>query len=196
MEIIKYDSENPDGALNAAVKAIKNGSVVVSPTDTVYGLLANARNAEAVKKVFEIKGRDRSKPLPFFVKDLAMAKSLSAIDDKTEAVLKNSWPGKTTFVLKIKPGAGICGAGAASIALRIPGFPFLNALLDLLGLPLTATSANLAGAGPETRISAIVEQFEKGAVKPDLIIDAGDLEESQPSKIIDLTGSIPAVLRN
>ena len=91
-------------ARNEAVKIILAGEIVICPTDTLYGFLADASNKKAVAKIYKIKKRAKSKPLPVFVKDLKMAKELAEIDEKQERLLKKYWPGKYTFVLKRKKG--------------------------------------------------------------------------------------------
>ena len=82
------------------VQELKRGKMVVSPTDTVYGLLVDATNRRAVKKVFQVKGREKGKPLPVFVKDIAMAKRFACVSKEQEKFLKTAWPGKVTVVLK------------------------------------------------------------------------------------------------
>ncbi len=154
------------------VNVLKKGGVVVFPTDTVYGLLADYTCEEAVKKVYQIKKRDK-KPLPIFVKDIKMAKKLALIDKKQEAFLKKVWPGKITVILPTKK---------ETIALRIPNYPLLNELLVKFNKPLTGTSANLSGQGSLTKIKEVKEQMKEA----DLIFDAGDLPESLPSTIISL----------
>src|SRR3989344_3653303 len=113
MEIIKPSSK----ALNEAVLFLKKGGVVICPTDTVYGFLADAQNKKAVAKIFKIKNRPKSKPLSLFVKDFKMAESLAEVDGRQAKILTlrlrsgqgKFWPGKYTFVLKRKAGATLYG---------------------------------------------------------------------------------------
>ena len=180
MEIIKLSQR----AVNEAVKIIKNGGVVICPTDTVYGFLADAGNKKAVSRIFKIKKRQKAKPLPVFVKDIEMAKNIAFIDNKQEKILEKHWPGKTTFVLKKK--------NKGTIALRIPKYKFLNDLLKKINKPLTQTSVNISGQPALNNIKEIINQFGD---KVDLIIDAGNLPKRKPSSIIDLTKNKIILLR-
>jgi L-threonylcarbamoyladenylate synthase len=180
MEIAKQQK-----ALNKAVSAIKKGKIVICPTDTVYGFIVDASNKVATAKIFRIKKRAKSKPLPLFVKDLKMAKDFAEIDATQEKILKKKWPGKFTFVVKRKKGFKLYDGEKDTIALRIPKHKFLNDLLKKANRPLAQTSVNLSGETPLTKISDIINQFAKQDI---LIIDGGILKKSNPSKIIDLTG--------
>ncbi|MFQ6049854.1 MAG: L-threonylcarbamoyladenylate synthase [Candidatus Paceibacterales bacterium] len=215
MEKIKVSSKNLKKTLKQATKVIKEGGVVVCPTDTVYGLLANTKDEKAVKKVLKIKKRRLKKSLPVFVKDLKMAKSLAYINKTQEKFLKEVWftrlnfrdspkgqqkltkiklkiwagKGKVTAVLKAKPKKfpkGILSKDK-KIGLRIPNYKFLNILLEKLNRPLTGTSANISGKPASTKIKEVLEQFKNQKYQPDLILDAGDLKPSLPSTVINLT---------
>src|SRR3989338_11375193 len=122
--------------LNETVSVLKSGGVVICPTDTVYGFLADASNKKAVEKIYKIKKRPKSKPLSVFVKDIKMAKEIAIIDEKQEKRLKKYWPGKYTFILKRKYTLNstavefrVYGVKKDTIALRIPKCRFLNDIL-------------------------------------------------------------------
>ena len=175
---------------------IKKGKIIVSPTDTVYGLIADASNKEAVGKVFKIKKRPRTKPLPIFVKNLKGAKKLAEIDKNQEKFLKRVWPGKTTAVLKRKKmKTKLYGLDKETVALRIPNYKLFLGLAKEFDRPLTGTSANVSGWPASGNIKEILKQFEGKKHQPDLIIDAGNLKKSKPSKVVDLTGDTPKILR-
>jgi len=180
-----------------AAAAIKKGHVVLCPTDTVYGLVADAANQEAVEKLFLIKKRHRDKPIPLFVEDIATAKKLAFVNKEQEAFLRQVWPGKVTVVLKRKKTAlpKMLFGREKTIGLRIPNYPLIAFLLKKLKGPLTATSANISGRPSSTKIQKVLWQFANQKVKPDLIIDAGDLQKSAPSTVIDLTKKKPKTLR-
>ncbi len=185
MEILKAKTKN----LVVAINIIKKGGVVVCPTDTVYGLIADAKNKNAVKKIFNIKKRPLKKPLPVFVRDLKMARSLADINKTQEKILKKVWPGKVTAVLKAKSTnlpIGILSKDK-KIGLRVPDFKFLNLLLEKLNYPLAQTSANISKKKASTKIREIVKQFKKQKYQPDLILDAENLKPSLSSTVIDLT---------
>ncbi len=197
MKIIQVDlNRDYSDAIQEAVEVLSGGGVVVYPTDTLYGLGANALDPEAVERVFKIKGRELSKPLPIIVKNIVWVDELAHVSPRGVQVLKKAWPGKFTAVLPKKNIIpDIVDAGQGTIGIRIPDFPFTDKLLGKFGYPLTATSANVSGREPTNNINKIIEMFSKRAVQPDLVIDAGVLPSSEPSIIVDLTTSKPKVLR-
>lgn len=179
------------------VLALKKGETVVCPTDTVYGIIADAGNKEAVENIFRIKKRSKEKILPVFVKDIETAKALAEIGQ--EKVLKKHWPGKYTFILNLKNKSQkfsklIIGKNN-TIGIRIPKYKLLNEILEKIDRPLAQTSANISGEPATTKISEVIKYFENEKFRPDLIIDAGDLPKSKPSRIIDLTSKYSTRLR-
>lgn len=198
MKIIQVDlNKDYSDIIREAVKILNYGGVVVFPTDTIYGIGANALNEIAVRKVYKIKNRSFSKPLPIVVRNMIWAKELAYIYPRNEEILKKLWTdGKVTAVLSKKSIVpDQLTAGAKTVGIRIPDYIFLNELLAKFGYPLTATSANISGEQGTTDINKIIATFEKSAVKPDLIIDAGILPKSDPSMVIDLTADKPKLLR-
>jgi L-threonylcarbamoyladenylate synthase len=178
-----------------AVAAIKQGKVLVCPTDTVYGLIADATNKKAVEKLFKIKKRKLNKPLPIFIKNIKTAKKLAFIDKNQEKFLKKVWPGKVTTVLKRKKTFKLYGVDKDTIGLRIPNHKFVLSLLKEIKKPLTGTSANISGKPASTKIKEVLEQFKNQKFQPDLIIDQEDLPKGKPSRVIDLTVHPPKILR-
>ncbi len=210
MRVIQIDLNNDySDAIKEAVNILSYGGTIIYPTDTLYGLGANALNDIAVRKIFRIKNRDFLKPLPMIARNYSWAKELVEIKPKNEKILKKIWPikdglmsetgysfGKVTVVLPKKdivPDA--LTAGLDSVGIRIPDYIFIDKLLAKFGYPLTSTSANISGQVPTNDINTIIEIFSKSTNKPDLILDAGILPQSDPSMIIDLTGDKPKVLR-
>ena len=198
MEVIKLGQK----AVNKTANILKNGGVAIFPTDTVYGFLADAGNKKAIEKIFKIKKRARSKPLPVFVKDIKMARELAEVNEWQEKILKKYWPGKYTFILKSQISMSkfqITNSKLLTknrtIAIRIPKYKFLNDLLKKINKPLAQTSVNISGKPELKKIKEIVAQFDNSKNKPDLIIDGGDLLKSKPSKIIDLSVKNKKVLR-
>ncbi len=196
MKILKTSSDNLKETINRAEIFLKQGKIIVCPTDTVYGLLADATNKKAVERLFKIKKRPKNKPIPIFVRDIKTAKQLARIDREKEKFLKKVWPGKVTVVLKRrKNGIKLYGVDKETVALRIPDCQPVNFLLERSKLPLTGTSANISGEPASTRIKDVIFQFKKSKLKPDIILDAGNLKPNKPSRVIDLTGKKPVVLR-
>lgn len=197
MKVIQIDlNRDFDDAIREAVEVLNNGGVVVYPTDSLYGLGANALDAKAVEKVFAIKERSLAKPLPIIVKNMVWADELAYISPRNQSILKKAWPGKFTAVLPKKDTIpSVLNSGANSIGIRIPDFSFTDNLLGKFGYPLTATSANISGQEPTNDIDKIIAVFSESENKPDLIIDAGVLPASDPSVIVDLTTDKPKILR-
>lgn len=194
MPILKVDQRNLKTIVKITVKSIKQGEVVVCPTDTVYGLLADATNEKAIKKLLKIKKRRTQKPIPIFVKDLKTAKRLAQINKNQEKFLRKVWPGKVTTVLKRKNKLPkILFAERKTIGLRIPKYKLVQDLFKKLNCPLTGTSANISGKPASNNIKEIINQFKNqpsaknSGGQPDLIINAGNLPKSKPSTVLDLT---------
>ncbi|MCJ7786718.1 L-threonylcarbamoyladenylate synthase [Patescibacteria group bacterium] len=195
MEVLKVNRKNFKKTINKAIELIKKGEVIVCPTDTVYGLIADATNEKAVEKVFKIKRRPKGKPIPIFVRDLKMAKRLVEINKEGEKILKKIWPGKVTAVFKKKEKIKVFGASPKTIGLRIPNHKLVNILLSKLNRPLTGTSANISGKPASTKIGEVTSQFKNQKFLPDLVLNGGNLKKSLPSTIIDLTKKKPKILR-
>lgn len=197
MKVIQVDlNKDYSEAIKEAILVLKYGGVIVYPTDTLYGLGGNALNVVAIERVFKIKQRNLSKPLPIIVKNMLWANELAYITGKNEKFLKKAWPGKVTAVLPKKNIVpAILTSGANSIGVRIPDHQFVDKLLGQFGYPLISTSANISGEEPTNDINEIIEIFSKSQIRPDLIIDVGILPKSEPSMIVDLTSDKPKILR-
>ncbi len=188
MQTLKVSSKNLEHVLAKTVDVIRGQGVVLCPTDTVYGLIADANSSIAIKKIFKIKKRNLKKPLPVFVKNLKMARSLAILNLKQEKILKKVWPGKVTVIIKAinkKIPKGVLSE-KYQVGLRIPDYQFLNILLKKIDCPLAQTSANISGKKASTKISEVLKQFINQKYQPDLILDSGDLKDSLPSSVIDL----------
>ncbi|MDB6040368.1 MAG: translation factor, partial [Verrucomicrobiales bacterium] len=181
-------------AVERAVALLRSGEAVALPTETVYGLAANAFDVNAVSRIFSIKGRPSHNPLIVHAGSLAMARECTL--DWTDSAAKLAaafWPGPLTVVVKrssLVPD--IVTAGGDTVALRWPAHPFMRAVINLAGFPLAAPSANLAGEISPT--SARHVQRSLGD-KLRLIVDAGQAQVGIESTVVDCTGSIPRILR-
>ena len=192
MQTLKINQKN----LKEIIGVIRQGKVIVCPTDTVYGLIANATNKKAVEKIFKIKRRLLKNPIPIFVKDLKTAKKLAEINKKQEKILKSVWPGKVTVVLKRKKTKiKLYGVDKKTIALRIPNFKPVNFLLEKLNRPLVGTSANISGKLSSGDLKEVLRQFKDKKHQPDLVVDGGNLKPGRPSTVLDLTIWPPKILR-
>jgi len=174
---------------------LKKGKMVVSPTDTVYGLLVDATNRRAVKKVFQVKGREKGKSLPVFVKNIAMAKRFAHVSKEQEKFLKNVWPGKVTVVLKSRKKLPKELELNGKVALRIPDYTLINLLLGKIKRPLTGTSANVSGEPSCFSAVEVIAQFQKRKYQPDIVLNAGALRKAKSSRVIDITEEGSKVIR-
>jgi L-threonylcarbamoyladenylate synthase len=183
-ESLKKDSE----VLDKASRILKNGGVILYPTETLYGLGANALDEVAVSKIFKIKKRDINKPLSVLVRDMQMAKKIACIDSKAELILNKIWPGPVTIVLRKKDLLPyVVTAGGETVAVRISSNLFVQSLMSRLDFPIISTSANFSGEDNLISSQEIGSIFSHSEYSPDIFIDAGDLNSDKPSAIIDLT---------
>jgi len=181
-------------AVKRATELLQAGEVVALPTETVYGLAANALDAAAVAKIYEIKGRPAHNPIIVHVASLDMAKScVSQWPDSAVRLAKGFWPGPLTMVLpRAKQIPDIVTAGGETVGVRWPSHPFIQAVLRECGFPLAAPSANLSNQISPTNAEHVRKQL--GSKLP-LIVDGGQSQVGIESTVIDLATSPPRVLR-
>ena len=175
---------------------ILDGQPVAVPTETVYGLAADATNAQAVARIYQAKGRPSFNPLIVHVPDLAAARRLGTFDAHALALAQAHWPGPLTLVVPLAEGSGIAAlvtAGLPTIALRVPAHPAMRALLEASGRPLAAPSANASGRISPTRASHVLHSLD-GRIA--LVIDGGPTAHGIESTILALTGGPPRLLRS
>lgn len=186
MQVLSFDK----ASLKIAAKAIGKGSLVVYPTDTLYALGCDALNEKAVRRVFEVKRRSRSKPLPIAASSIAMMKKYAVVSKRAEKLARKFLPGALTLVLKKKSLPDALTVGRGDVAIRIPDSEIALKLIRLAGVPLVATSANITEQTPPISVEEVLEQIKE----VDIIIDAGKLGARVPSTILDLTDE-PKILR-
>jgi len=178
------------------VAVITAGGVVVVPTDTVYGLMCDASDEAAIRRMFAIKRRSREKAFPIFVRDIAAARRWAYISDAKARMLESIWPGAVTAVFhhkeKLSP---ILTGGRDTIGIRIPDHPYVARILSLLDMPLAQTSANISDAPPARTAAEAARYFEKESEHPDLLVDGGDTP-GVSSTVMDCTGATPIILRS
>jgi len=188
MKIIKINLQKPENKkIKKAAQIIKEGGIVAFPSDTCYGLAADAKNKKAVEKIFKIKNRPEQKPISVIVSNLKMAQKYALIDKNIEKEFKKSLPGPYTIILPAKKQAKIFTKFKKTISIRIPDFLLTKTLSLKLKSPYTATSANISGEPPAWSAKEVIKTFEKQKYKPDLILDAGKLSQKPLSTIIDFT---------
>ncbi|MHC9235928.1 L-threonylcarbamoyladenylate synthase [Pseudooceanicola sp. 502str34] len=189
--LLPADDTGKDGA--AAI--LRAGGLVAMPTETVYGLAADARSDVAVARIFEAKGRPRFNPLIVHLPDIATARRLVKWDDRAEAVAQAFWPGPLTLVLPLAENAGLSPlvtAGLDSVALRVPAHPLARDLLLRFGGPLAAPSANPSGRVSPTEPAHVMEALD-GRIEA--VLDGGPCAVGVESTILGLTHDTPRLLR-
>jgi L-threonylcarbamoyladenylate synthase len=178
-----------------AARLIVAGEPVAVPTETVYGLAADATNAEAVARIYEAKGRPSFNPLIVHVPDLAAAERIGAFDDRARTLAEHHWPGPLTLVVPLRENSGIASivtAGLLTIGLRVPAHPAMQMLLRAVGRPLAAPSANASGSISPTRAGHVLKSLGR---RIPLIIDGGPSERGLESTIVAATGGPLRLLR-
>ncbi len=171
-------------AVEEAAGVIRAGGIVAVPTETVYGLAADARDSAAVARIYAAKGRPSFNPLIVHVADREAAERIAMFDDDARALAARFWPGPLTLVLPLRAGAGIAAlvtAGLDTVAIRVPAHRAMRALLDASGAPLAAPSANASNAISPTRAEHVASSL--GAAVP-LILDDGATEAGVESTIV------------
>ena len=182
-------------AIGHAAQTLAHGDLVAFPTETVYGLGANALDASAVARVFAAKERPRFNPLIVHVPSLEAAESLAVFDATARKLAAAFWPGPLSLVLPKRPGCGIADlvtAGLDTIALRVPKHPVAQALLAEAKLPLAAPSANRSGRISPTCAAHV--EAELGDI-PTMILDGGACKLGIESTVVGVTGGQPVLLR-
>ena len=176
----------------AAALLLQRGELVAFPTETVYGLGADARDAGAVAKIYALKERPTWNPLIVHIAGIGAARQIVEWDERAQALAEAFWPGPLTLVL---PGRGaVCGAvsaGLSTVAVRAPAHPVALALLEQSGVPLAAPSANRSTQLSPTRASHVSDSL--GAEV--WVLDGGDCQIGLESTVLDLSGARPAILR-
>ena len=193
-QLFKIDSPDDTEKIEAAAKILRNGGVVAIPTETVYGLAANALDGAAVSKIFEAKGRPQDNPL---IVHIACMQSLYPLVKQVPQTALNLadafWPGPLTIVL---PKTGLIppevSAGLDTVALRMPAHPIARAVIKAAGVPLAAPSANVSGSPSPTTARHVLEDLN-GMI--DAVVDGGKSTVGVESTVLSLVGETPRLLR-
>ena len=188
------DMNIDDEQIEKAVSVLREGGVVVFPTETAYGLAADAKNAAAVEKVKEIKGREQTKAFPIIAADMEMIESTAGVPLSLAKLAQTYWPGALTMILPvIGEGLSPLVIKDGTVAVRISSHQVARALCKGLGSPIVSTSANRSGAGVCHSIACVREQLGD---EPDLYLDEGKLTPELPSTIVTVDDyGYPEVLR-
>lgn len=186
-EILRVHPDEPQpDRINYIVSCLRKGYVVALPTDTFYGLAVDPVNLFAVESIYQIKTRQKHKPLSLLISSLAQAYTLARDSDGTlDRLADRFWPGPLTVIVRAGTKLPLRStANTGNVALRIPDAAIPRAVVEAFGLPITATSANLQGAPECTHAAAVRDQI--GDRIP-LIIDGGPTGRALPTTIVDLS---------
>ena len=190
---LKNTTENYNKIEDAA-KVIKQGGLVLFPTETVYGLGANGLNESSVKKIFVAKGRKQDNPLILHISNLNMLNLIATnITDTEKKLMKSFWPGPFTIILnKTNAVPSVVTGGLDTVAVRMPSGIIAQKLIEYSGTPIAAPSANISGKPSGTNLKDIIEELKD---KVDFIIDGGNCEVGLESTVVRVINDIPHILR-
>jgi L-threonylcarbamoyladenylate synthase len=194
-QVLELDPERPQQeAIELAASIIRNGGLVAFPTETVYGLGADAMNENAVRKIFEAKGRPADNPCIVHVDSRDMLDRVAgSVGAKAEGLIQKFWPGPLTLVLERKPEvAPSVSAGLSTVAVRMPGNRIALELIRAATTPIAAPSANVSGRPSPTTAAHVVDDL---AGRIDLILDGGTTNIGIESTVLDVTAEPPTILR-
>ncbi|MCY8471904.1 MULTISPECIES: L-threonylcarbamoyladenylate synthase [Bacillus] len=184
-----------DPQIAQAAALLRENEVVAFPTETVYGLGANAKSTDAVKKIYEAKGRPSDNPLIVHIADISQLDGLTGpAPDKAKILMKRFWPGALTLILPCKPGAlsPRVTAGLDTVAVRMPDHPLALALIRAAGLPIAAPSANLSGKPSPTKAEHVAHDLD-GRIAG--MMDGGSTGIGVESTVLSCAGETPVLLR-
>ena len=179
--------------IEKGVKILQKGGVIAFPTDTVYGLGADAFNSTAVERIYEIKNRPKHRKLPLLIADVERLITLAdPIPEIAWFLAKRFWPGGLTLVLPKTDSVPAYLASGPTIAVRIPDHPVCLAIIQHLGNPIIGTSANISGEPPALTADEVGQQL---GGKIDFVINGGKCPGGKESTVVDVTRESPIILR-
>jgi L-threonylcarbamoyladenylate synthase len=180
-------------ALQEAAGALAAGLVVAFPTDTLYGLAVDPRNAHAVERLYAAKSRGFDQPLPLIACDQDQVGQAGTLTPLARVLAREFWPGPLTLVIDAQPSLDVrVHAGTGRVAVRVPAHTLARALARTAGHPITATSANMAG---EPAVASATELSRALLERIDVLIDGGPTVGGLPSTVVDVTTSTPSLVR-
>ncbi len=181
------------GVLRQAARILREGGLVAFPTETVYGLGANALDERAVRRIFEAKGRPSDNPLIVHVSEPSGAERVAAVTGLGRSLMERFWPGPLTLVMEALPVVPKCvTAGLSTVAVRMPDQPVAIELIRLAGIPVAAPSANMSGRPSPTDAETVAEDLGDLV---DMILDGGSTRVGVESTVLDITRERAVLLR-
>ncbi len=184
-----------DEVINEIANALKEGKLVIFPTDTVYGIGTNAYDGEACEKIYQVKGRPKYKPLIILISEISMLeKIVNYISPAEQKLIDTFWPGPLTITFNKRDGIlpDVILAGYTHIGIRLIKEGLIHNLIQTAGVPIVAPSANLSGNSTGTKMENIIKEFHS---KVDYILDYGDIENDTVSTIVQVEDEKVVVIR-
>ncbi|HXW06284.1 MAG TPA: L-threonylcarbamoyladenylate synthase [Vicinamibacterales bacterium] len=189
---ISATEPEPD-RIDRAAGVLRAGGVVLFPTDTLYGIAVDPRQEDAVRRLFEVKGRVEAAAIPLVAATVEQADAAGVLGPREQTLARAFWPGPLTVVVPARPGlAPAVLAGGRTVAVRVPAHRVARALAASLGFCVTATSANRSGQPPVAHPAELDADL---CARADLILDAGATPGIAPSTIVELTQAGPRLVR-
>ena len=194
MKYIKLNEDEMEKRAKEAKEVIKMGGIIIAPTDTVYGIIADALNEKAVEKIYEIKKRKKSNPLSILVSNKDMLKKVvKKVSFEEEKIIDKFFPGAITLIFeKNEQIPDIVTSGLDTVGIRMPNDKFLLNVIELLGSPIVATSLNLAGEESKTNLDNISKEILNNV---DYVIDNGNTKIGVASTVAKIDGKKVEILR-
>ena len=194
MKYIKLNEDEIEKRVKEAVEVIKMGGIIIAPTDTVYGIIADALNEKAVEKIYEIKKRKKTNPLSILVSNKDMLKKVvKKVSFEEEKIIDKFFPGAITLIFeKNEQIPDIVTSGLDTVGIRMPNDKFLLKAIELLGSPIVATSLNLAGEESKTNLDNISKEILNNV---DYVIDNGNTKIGVASTVAKIDGKKIEILR-
>jgi L-threonylcarbamoyladenylate synthase len=195
-ELIRIDAISPaPAALGRIIDILKSGDVIAYPTETFYGLGADAFNPAAVDRIFDVKGRDQKNPIPLIIGRIDfLEKLVIEIPGSAASLVGKFWPGPLTLVFRAAPSVNpALTGGSGKIGIRLSSHPLARILSEGISGPLTATSANLSGAGECVSAAEVVLGLDD---RISTVVDGGNTPGGKGSTVLDITADPPKILRH
>lgn len=195
MKTVRVTKANRQSIVKKAVSLLKQGKVIIFPTETVYGIGADALNKKAAAKIFRLKKRPKNQPLQILISDISDVKKFaSRVPQKAMRLMKKSWPGPLTAVVKKNERIpDIVTGGLKTVGIRMPDHPLTLEIIKALGRPIAASSANISGKKPPKTAKEAEKHFNRGI---SLVIDGRRCRIGKASTVIDTTKKTTTVLRD
>lgn len=196
LSIVDWPGERDD-LIRVVSATLDADGIVIYPTETFYGLGIGMRSKSGVERLFALKRRDASQPLPFIASSLDAVRGVAELGGRAEELARQWWPGPLTLVLPARPNVlPALVSATGTVAVRVSSHPVAVAVAEAAGGVVTSTSANRSGEAPAASPTSARSSLEASLTSVDLLVEAGQTRGGPPSTIVDVTGAVPRLLRD